>query len=191
VPTLQILIASTRPGRVGLPVAQWFRAHAEAHEGFDVEVVDLAEVALPMMNEPNHPMMRKYEHDHTKAWSATIARADAFAFVMPEYNHGMTAPLKNAIDYLHHEWNYKPVGFVSYGGVSAGLRAVQMVKQVISPLRMMATTAAVSIPFVYQLINDDGSLKANTTMDEAAVTMLDELARYEPALRALRAPVAA
>ena len=106
-PTLQIIIASTRPGRVGLPVAEWVHAAAVKHGGFDqVELVDLAEWNLPFMDERHHPRLRRYEHQHTRDWSATIDRADAFLIVMPEYNFGYTAPLKNAIDYLAHEWAY-------------------------------------------------------------------------------------
>src|SRR4051794_18062747 len=114
-PKLLIIIASTRPGRVGLPVAQWFEGRAREHGGFDVSVADLAEIALPFMDEPSHPRLRRYTKQHTMAWSEIVARADAFAFVMPEYNYGLTAPLKNAIDSLHVEWAYKPLGIVSYG----------------------------------------------------------------------------
>ncbi len=117
-PRLTIVIASTRPGRVGLPVARWFEAQAIAHGGFDVEVADLAELKLPLMDEPNHPRLHTYVHQHTRDWSALVDASDAFVFVMPEYNNGYTAPLKNAIDYLHDEWFYKPVGLVSYGGVA-------------------------------------------------------------------------
>lgn len=186
-PTLQIIIASTRPGRVGLPVAEWFAARARSHPAFDVDLADLAELALPLMDEPNHPRLRRYEHRHTKDWSARVDAADAFAFVMPEYNHGFNAPLKNAIDFLHHEWHYKPVGFVSYGAVSAGTRAVQMVKQVVTALRMTPAVDAVSIPFVAQLVDDDQRLQPNEIMESAATALLDELARLEGSLRPLRA----
>jgi NAD(P)H-dependent FMN reductase len=185
-PSLQIIIASTRPGRVGLPVAQWFHARAVAHGGFDVELVDLAEVALPFLDEPNHPRLRRYEHQHTKDWSAKVDAADAFAFVMPEYNYGFNAPLKNAIDFLNQEWRYKPVGFVSYGGVAAGTRAVQMAKQVVTTLKMTPLFEAVSIPFVRQFLDDEERLQANEVMEHAAVAMLDELVRVEAALRPLR-----
>ena len=185
-PTLMILIASTRPGRVGLPVGQWFRDHAIAHSGFEVEVADLATLNLPCMDEPSHPRLRQYIHQHTKNWSALVTAADAFVFVMPEYNYGFNAPLKNAIDYLHTEWAYKPVGFVSYGGVSAGTRAVQMIKQVVTTLKMAPLPEAVSIPFVTQFINDDGVVQANGTMEGAATTMLDEMGRWAEALRPLR-----
>jgi NAD(P)H-dependent FMN reductase len=185
-PRLQIVIASTRPGRVGLPVAVWFDARARAHAGFEVELVDLAELPLPFMDEPNHPRLHRYTHEHTKAWSARVQAADAFAFVMPEYNHGFTAPLKNAIDYLHSEWQFKPVGLVSYGGVAAGTRAVQMLKPVLAALKMTPLFEAVSIPFVAQFIDDEGELQANETMEEAADAMFDELLRVEQELRPLR-----
>lgn len=131
-------------------------------------------------------------HQHTRDWSETVERADAFVFVMPEYNYGFSAPLKNAIDYLHHEWAYKPVGFVSYGGVSAGTRAVQMLKQVVTTLKMMPMNEAVSIPFVAQFLGEDGRIHPNETMDAAADTMLNELSRWTEALQPLRAkePVA-
>jgi NAD(P)H-dependent FMN reductase len=189
-PTLQIVIASTRPGRVGLPIAQWFSQRAVAHGAFDVEVVDLAERKLPFMDEPNHPRLRRYPHQHTKEWGATVDAADAFVFVMPEYNYGFNAPLKNAIDYLHYEWQYKPVGFVGYGGVAAGTRAVQMIKQVVTALKMVPLTEAVLIPFVSQFIDEDGQVQANEVVETAATVMLDELQRWVAALRPLREGVA-
>jgi NAD(P)H-dependent FMN reductase len=189
-PTLMIIIASTRPGRVGLPVAQWFHSRAVAHGGFDIDLVDLAELNLPFMDEPNHPRLRQYTHQHTKDWSARVDAADAFVFVMPEYNYGFNAPLKNAIDYLQHEWLHKPVGFVSYGGVAAGTRAVQMIKLVVTTLKMVPLFEAVSIPFVTQFIDEEGQLQANEVMEKAATAMLDELQRWVTALAPLRAGVA-
>jgi NAD(P)H-dependent FMN reductase len=183
---LMIVIASTRPGRVGLPVGEWFAERARAHAAFELELVDLAELDLPFMDEPNHPRFHKYTHQHTKDWSAQVQAADAFVFVMPEYNYGFNAPLKNAIDFLHVEWEYKPVGFVSYGGVAAGTRAVQMLKQVVTTLKMTPLSEAVSIPFVAQFIDDDGELQANETMENAATAMLDELVRVAAALAPLR-----
>lgn len=185
-PTLQVIVASTRPGRVGLPVGRWFHQRATRHGAFEVEWVDLKEIALPFMDEPQHPRLQRYQHQHTKKWSALVERADAFAFVMPEYNFGLSAPLKNALDYLNLEWHYKPAGFVSYGGVSGGTRAVQMVKQVVTTLKIMPMSEAVSIPFVKQFLTDEGEIHANETMDQAADAMLDELLRWENALRPLR-----
>jgi len=185
-PTLHIIVASTRPGRVGLPVAEWFRDQALAQGGFAVEWVDLAEWNLPFMDEPHHPRLRQYTQEHTRRWSALIERADALVLVTPEYNHGFTAPLKNAIDYLIHEWAYKPVGFVSYGGLSAGTRAVQLLKPILIDLKMLPVVEAVNVPFVSQLLAD-GVFKPPESLASAAQVMLAELERTEAVLRPLRA----
>src|SRR4051794_22666851 len=110
-PTLAIVIGSTRPGRAGLPIADWFAGVARRHGGVDVEGAGPAAVAPPLPDEPHHPRLRQYTKPHTKAWSAIIDRADAVVFVTPEYNYGYPAALKNAIDYLHEEWRDKSVGF--------------------------------------------------------------------------------
>jgi len=184
---LGIIVASTRPGRIGLPVAQWFEGEARTHGGFaEVDLIDLAEVALPFMNEPSHPRLGQYTHQHTKDWSARIAGVDALVFVMPEYNHGYNAELKNAIDYLHNEWLYKPVGFVSYGGVAAGTRAVQMVKQVVAAVKMTPVVEAVNIPFVFEFLDEEQQVRPNEIMVSSAKAMLDELVRVEATLRPLR-----
>jgi len=188
-PVLQIIVASTRPGRVGLPVARWVESEARAHNGFDdIELVDLAELDLPFMNEPHHPRLGQYVHQHTRDWSNKVAEADAFVFVMPEYNYGYNAELKNAIDYLYNEWQYKPVGLASYGGVSAGTRAAQMIKQVVTTLKMVPLNEAISIPFVHDFLDDSKTIVPNDVMREAATLMLDELVRVEAALRPLRTP---
>jgi NAD(P)H-dependent FMN reductase len=185
---LKIIIASTRPGRVGLPVGHWILSAARAHGAWEeIELVDLAEVGLPFMNEPHHPRLGRYTHQHTKDWSAKVSEADAFVFVMPEYNYGYNAELKNAIDYLHSEWHYKPVGLVSYGGVSAGTRAAQMIKQVVTTLKMTPIAEAVSLPFVRQLLDEDGRIAPTEIMNNAAKAMFDELAHVNSALQSLRA----
>lgn len=186
---LEIIIASTRPGRVGPTIARWVDEAAREHGGFEeVELVDLAEVNLPFMNEPHHPRLGRYTHQHTRDWSAKVSEADAFVFVMPEYNYGYSAELKNAIDYLHQEWQYKPVGLVSYGGVSAGTRAAQMIKQVVTTLKMTPVFEAVSIPFVHKLIDEEEGLVPNDVMVGSAKAMFDELVRVAAALRPLREP---
>jgi NAD(P)H-dependent FMN reductase len=183
---LRIIIGSTRPGRVAPAVAEWIAQRAREHGGFDVRVADLAEINLPMFDEPNHPRLQKYVHQHTKDWSALVAESDAFIYVTPEYNYGFNAALKNSIDYLHNEWTNKAAGIVSYGGVAAGTRATQMLKQVLSSLRMMVVTDAVNIPFVRNLLDDDGRFKPNEVLEASATAMLDELLRWTEALRPLR-----
>ena len=185
-PRLLIIISSTRPGRIGDAVATWFADRAREHGTFELEVADLAALELPLLDEPHHPRLRRYTQDHTHAWSATVDRADAVALVCAEYNYGYTAPLKNAIDYLHHEWRHKPVGFVSYGGVAAGTRAVQQLKQIVTALAMVPAVAAVNIPFVQQFLTEDRTIAANEVMEQAADAMLDELLALCGALAPLR-----
>lgn len=182
-PRLTVIIGSTRPGRVGAAIGQWFAARAHDYGSFDVEVADLAAVNLPMLDEPNLPGLRQYLHQHTRDWSALIDRADAVVFVTPEYNHGYPATVKNAIDFLYHEWADKPVGFVSYGGVSAGTRSAQQLKPVVTAVGMVPVVAMVNIPFVAQFFDDNGRFEANDIMDQAAEAMLDELLRFHRLLR--------
>src|SRR3954454_11360771 len=108
-PKLLVIVASTRPGRIGLPIGQWFCERVRSHGAFEVDFADLGEINLPLFDEPLHPRLRQYTHQHTKAWSARVEAADAFVIVTPEYNHSFPAPIKNAIDYLNHEWQHKPL----------------------------------------------------------------------------------
>ena len=186
-PVLQVIIGSTRPGRVGSAVADWIIDRARARGDFEVEVTDLAVLNLPIFDEPNHPRLRRYVNQHTKDWSEIVERSDAFVFVIPEYNYGFNAATKNAIDYLNQEWQNKPAGIVSYGGVAAGTRAAQMLKQVMSALKIVPVTDSVNIPFVGQKLDQDRRLKPTEVMEAATAAMLDELARWAQALRPLRA----
>lgn len=186
-PVLQIIAASTRPGRRGLAVARWVQRLAEEHGGFAVELVDLAAVGLPVFDEPDHPRLQRYTHQHTRDWSATVSRADAFVFVTPEYNHSFPAGLKNALDFLAREWADKPAGLVSYGGVSAGLRAATALKPVLAALRMIPVVEAVSIPFFMQFLGDDDVFVPNAELEAGGKAMLDELLRLSPVLAQLRA----
>ena len=145
--SIKIITSTTREGRKGIAVANWITDFAKQTNKYNIELLDLAKINLPFMDEPNHPRLKQYQHEHTKKWSETINSADAFIIVLAEYNFGFPAPIKNAIDYLFHEWKYKPVGFVSYGGVSGGLRSAQMLKQVVTAVSMMPIADTVNIPF--------------------------------------------
>ncbi len=185
--TLQIIIASTRPGRAGKPIADWFEGVARAHGKFNVELVDLLEVNLPVFNEASHPRLGKYEHEHTKAWSATVKRADAFVLVTPEYNFSTPPALLNALDYLSAEWAYKPAGFVSYGGVSGGLRSVQMTKLPLTALKIMPIPEAVTLPTYTQHMNKEtGAFAPPDAVADSGRKMLDELLKWAEALKPLR-----
>ena len=185
--TLQIITASTRDGRKGPAVAAWFIEQARKHGKFAIEPIDLAEVNLPLFDEPNHPRFRKYEHEHTKRWSATVERADAYVVVTPEYDFSPPASLLNALQYLVQEWAYKPMGFVSYGGVSAGTRSVEGIKRTVTALKMMPMFETVAIPFFAQNIDkDSGVFAPGKVQEDASVVLLDELLRWAEALRPLR-----
>jgi NAD(P)H-dependent FMN reductase len=186
---LHVVIASTRPQRVGSSVGRWFFERAREHGKFEVTLVELEEQHLPLIDEPKHPRFRQYTQEHTKAWSAVVSAADAFVFVTPEYNYGPPPALLNAIDYLFFEWAYKPAGFVSYGGVSGGTRSAQMTKQVLTTLKVMPLPESVIIPFVAQHVEatEEGQrFKGGAAFEQSATAMLDELHRWTSALKTLR-----
>ena len=174
-PILLVIVASTRPGRVGRPVADWFRRAAEDHGGFSIDEADLAEVDLPFLDEPKHPRLGDYEHDHTKAWGARVDAADAVVIVTPEYNHSFPATIKNALDTVSREWAHKPLGYVSYGGISGGTRAVAALEPVAAVLQLRAVPQAVHLPFPHQHLDDHGVLQAPEPAVVGARAMLDEL----------------
>ena len=188
--SLKIIIASTRPSRKGPLVAEWFTEIAKQHKDFETEVLDLKKINLPMMDEPEHPRLQKYQHEHTKNWSKIINSADAVVFVTPEYNFGIPAPLKNAIDYVYNEWNYKPAGIVSYGGIAAGTRCAQMLKQVLTAVKMMPLAESVNIPFFTKHISADTSGKekfyGEEGLEKSANIMLKELLLWTIALKTMR-----
>ncbi|MCD9199055.1 NADPH-dependent FMN reductase [Aeromicrobium wangtongii] len=176
-PRLLIVIGSSRPGRLGHHVGRWFEYRVREHGQFEPVVADLAEIALPFFDEPRHPRLGDYAHQHTRDWAALVGSTDAVVLVTPEYNHGPSAVLKNAIDFLHAEWRDKPVGFVSYGGVAAGTRAVQQLVQIVATVRMIPVFDAVAISGVRQVVGEGGEVASTQSMDRSSIALLDELAR--------------
>lgn len=183
---LQVIIGSTRPSRGGPKVADWFTGYAKQHGKFDVELVDIADFNLPVYDEPKHPATREYKHEHTKRWSAKIAAADAFAFVHPEYNYFAPPALVNALNYVFAEWNYKPAGLVSYGGISGGMRAAQSLKGLLTTLKIVPLTEGVPVPNYQSMIGDGGQFQPTKPVEEGATKMLDELLRWAEALKPMR-----
>lgn len=183
---LKIISSTVRPGRKGPLIMNWIAGIARANENFNVKVLDLGEINLPMMDEPNHPSLQKYQHQHTKDWSAKIAEADAFIFVTAEYDYNYPAPLRNALEYLFHEWGYKAAGIVSYGGVSAGTRAANSLKNDLATFKTIALTEAVNFPFFSKNINDEGEFEVNEVSVKAAENMLKQLLRWTKGLKAIK-----
>jgi NAD(P)H-dependent FMN reductase len=184
---LHIIICSTRPGRKGPAIAQWAAAQARAHGKFTGEVVDLADFALPILDAVKHPRFGEYKNEATKRWSASVARADAYVFVTPEYDFSMPASLLNALQLIYHEWTYKPLAFVSYGGESGGLRSVQMAKQVVTTFKMVPMVETVAVHMVAQHY-DETTATFTPTEGHAkkAAAMLEELHRWAVALKPMR-----
>jgi len=183
---LKIIVGSTRPGRKGITVANWFNELAKERQEFEVEILDLKEINLPFFDEENHPRLQQYANEHTKSWSNKIAHADAFVVVTPEYNFSYPATLKNALDFLAIEWAEKPLAFVSYGGLSGGTRAVQELKSTVTTLGMMPLPQAVNIPFFTQHINTEGDFVGTESLEKSANVMLSNLLRWTEALKGMR-----
>lgn len=183
---LHTIVCSTRPNRIGHHIGKWFDGVAKAHGGFEAELVDLADFRLPIFDEPNHPRLRNYQNDHTKAWAASVAAADAYVFVLPEYNFNPPPSFVNAVDFLFFEWNHKPASFVTYGGASGGLRSAQTAKLMLTAVKVMPIPEQVAIPMVGQHLTPDTGLTATDAHNNAAKATLDELARWSKALKGLR-----
>lgn len=187
-PKLHVVTVSTRPGRIGPAISTWFADFARKHGAFEVVEVDLADFALPLYDEPQHPARRQYENAPTLRWAESVNASDAFVFVSPEYNYSPPPALTNALDYLFWEWQYKPVGFVTYGGISGGGRGAHTARLTAATLKMMPVPEGVVVPNVFQQLND-GAFTANEFNEQGATAMLNELVKWEQALRPLRSGV--
>ncbi|MFI5487094.1 NADPH-dependent FMN reductase [Micromonospora echinaurantiaca] len=192
-----LIVGSTRPGRRGGAVAQWAGQVASRHPAVragaaEVEVIDLAEQALPLLDEPVPAMFGDYRQPHTRRWSAVVAACDAFVFVTPEYNHSIPAVLKNAVDYLYAEWNDKVVGLLSYG-VQGGSRAADHLRLILAEVRaaVVPTQVSISIFTDFDFSGSDpgdptapGVLAPGEGRQESFSTMLTEIVTWSAALRA-------
>jgi NAD(P)H-dependent FMN reductase len=174
-----VIIGSTREGRFGDTVARWFATRARERPDMLVDLVDLADADLP-------PVLTSHASPAVQAFGERIDRADAFVVVTPEYNHGYPASLKQAIDLLHAPWQRKPVGFVSYGGMSGGLRAVEQLRLVFAELHATTLREAVSFHSAWTLFDEDGQPHDPSGCTVAAKRMLDDLAWWGAALRTAR-----
>jgi NAD(P)H-dependent FMN reductase/GNAT superfamily N-acetyltransferase len=178
-----VLTTSTRPSRRGRAITDWFLPIAARRSDITVDDADLAAIRLPLLDEPDEPASGRYRHQHTQQWSRRVAAADAVVVVLPEYNHGMPATFKNAIDYLSAEWAYKPVAFISYGNTSAGTRSLQMAKQVTSALKMVPVGAALSLRIADAL--PEGTVVSYPALVAGAESILDDLTRVSSTVRPL------
>lgn len=179
---LVVLVGSTREGRFGTTVARWFVAQCASRPELSVDLVELADVDLPAV-------YLSGPHAGVAEYRARIDRADAIVVITPEYNHGYPAPLKQAIDLVHAEWHAKPVAFVSYGGISGGLRAVEQLRQVFAEVHAMTIRNSVSFTNAWHQFDAAGQPTDPETVNAAAKLMLDQLVWWATALRTARAAV--
>jgi NAD(P)H-dependent FMN reductase len=181
---IAIILGSTRPGRKGEAVAKWVYEIAQKRSDADFELVDVKDFNLPLLDEPMSPIMGQYTHQHTKDWSAKIASFDAYVFVTPEYNHGTSGALKNAIDFLYHEWVNKAAGFVGYGG-AYGIRAVENLRLVMGELQVADVKAQVGLSLRTDFENFS-VFKPARQQEQTVNTMLDQVIAWGGALKSMR-----
>ena len=179
-----VIVGSTRPGRVGRDVGEWVLEQARRRSDAEFELVDLADMGLPLLDEPVPPSMGQYSKPHTKQWAARIAAFDAFVFVTPEYNHGTSGALKNALDFLYAEWNNKAAGFVGYGS-AGGTRAVESLRLVMAELQIATVRSQVALS-LFTDFEEMRRFKPADRHQKAMASMLDQLVAWGKALKLVR-----
>jgi NAD(P)H-dependent FMN reductase len=181
---IAVITGSTRPGRKNEAVARWVYELARKRSDAAFEFVDIKDYDLPLLDEPVPAAMGQYSQPHTKTWAAKIAAFDAYVFVTPEYNHGTSAALKNAIDYLFREWNNKAAGFVSYGG-AGGARAAEHLRLILANV-MVATVQAQVMLSLFTDFENFATFRPDARHEQELHTMLDQVVAWGGALRSLR-----
>ena len=184
-----VIVGSTRPGRKALDVATWVMGIASLRSDATYELVDVDEFKLPLLDEPVPPAMGQYSKPHTKAWAEKVASFDGFVFVTPEYNHGISAALKNAIDFLFAEWNNKAAGFVGYGS-AGGARAVESLRLVMGELKIADVRSQVMLSLRSDFDNYT-TFKPAQHHEKSVTAMLDEVVAWSGALKTVRERVEA
>jgi NAD(P)H-dependent FMN reductase len=179
-----IIIGSTRPNRNGEAIARWVYEIAKRREDAEFELVDIKDFNLPLLDEPIPPSLGQYTKEHTKAWAEKIDSFDAYVFVTPEYNHGTSGALKNAIDFLYKEWNNKAAGFVGYGS-SLGARAVESLRLVMGELQVADVRAQVGLSLFTDFENFS-QFKPAAHQENSVNAMLDQVISWGGAMKTLR-----
>ncbi|HEY4970562.1 MAG TPA: NADPH-dependent FMN reductase [Steroidobacteraceae bacterium] len=179
-----IIVGTTRPGRKADAVAKWVLGIAKARTDATYEIVEIVDYKLPLLDEPMPPSMGNYAHEHTRKWAAKIASLDGYVFVTPEYNHSISGSLKNAIDFLYHEWTNKAAGFVSYG-TTGGVRAVEHLRGIAAELQIADVRAHVSMS-LYTDFENFSVFKPAAGHTAQVNLMLDQLVSWSGALKTMR-----
>lgn len=181
---IAVIIGSTRPGRAGKDVADWYLSQAEGKSDLEFDVIDLADVNLPFLDEVMPPAMGQYQNQHTKDWAEKIAGYDGYVWVTSEYNHAPPASLLNAISFLFAEWNRKPVAFVGYGNMG-GARAIEQLRMVAGELEMADIRLAIGIRSPWAMKDDDGNIKPELVYNDVG-EQVKQLEWWTKTLKAAR-----
>ncbi|ADD39737.1 NADPH-dependent FMN reductase [Stackebrandtia nassauensis] len=176
---LAVIIGSTRKGRFGPVPANWFADQARKHGDYNVDVIDLLDADLPMHIEVD-------DHPHVEAVSERLHKADAVVIVTPEYNHSFPASLKAAIDWYQAEWHAMPVGFVSYGGMVGGQRAVEQLRQIFPEVHALTIRNTLNFVNFWDKFDDQGQPRELDATNKAAKELLDQLGWWARALKQAR-----
>lgn len=187
-PKIHVILASIREGRAGEKVAKWFMDTVAGFEGADLELVDLRDYPLPMFADAESPSSRQGRHKlpEVQRWIDKVAEADGYIILTPEYNHGYSSALKNALDYPYKEWNGKAIGFVGYGGSAGGARAVEQLRQVAGELQMYDVRPQVTITIVWTAFDEQGKLKNSEMHDKNAHMVAEAVAKLAAQLKSSR-----
>ncbi len=183
---IKILTGSVRPGRFNTQPANWIYEIAKGRTDIHVELLDVASLNLPLLDEPVPPSQRQYTKTHTKEWSKIIDNADGFIFVTPEYNHSFSPVLKNAIDYLWFEWHHKPVSYVSYGSLAGGSRAVEHLRSIAAETKMYDLREQILLPNYWEHLDEEGKYQFTDRHVHAANGILDDLIFWAKTMKAAR-----
>lgn len=189
---IKIILGSVRPNRFGVQPAQWIHDLSKAYaDKAAFELIDLKEVDLPFMDEPLPPStVQEYSGKHTEAWANLIGPADGYVFITSEYNHSVPASLKNAIDFLYKEWNYKPAALVAYGADAGGARAIEHLRNILSWVKVFHIAEHIIMPEYYFNLDEDGNYKFTDQQTKKATAMLEQLVFWAEEMKQSRAKLA-
>jgi NAD(P)H-dependent FMN reductase len=179
---LMVILGSTRQARRGEVVAKWVTSSAAQDGRFEIDYVDLRELNLPWFDEPLSPFAmydrgQDYTHPEGKAWAQRVGQAEGVLIVTPEYNHGYSGVLKNALDWVGREWGDKPVAYISYGNITAGARAVEQLRQVTIELGLVQVANAIYFPNISKDAFDGAGQPSHSSANDNLKNMFDELLR--------------
>ena len=182
-----IVVGSTRPGRFSIQAAQWLLDFANQRGDAEYELVDIAEFNMPLFDEPASPLYAPVQNPGAQAFAARLAELDGFIFATPEYNHSTSAALKNALDYAYVEYNFKPAGFISWGAIAGGVRAVEHLRGILAEVKVYDIREQIVIPNFYLKFDDQGRYGFGESEERQASAMLDELVFWSEQMKTARA----